>query len=85
MNDRAPVIHWLRRTSPEYQPFMGDLTQMLVSIAVVGLACVITVLVTIPGIASNTVATSGSCAARHSALRWSAPRNMPAGSDADYE
>lgn len=37
----AHDFHWLRRNSPEYQPFMEELTQMLVSIPVIGLACVI--------------------------------------------
>jgi hypothetical protein len=32
---------WLRRDSPEYKPFMRDLTEMLTSIPVLGLACVI--------------------------------------------
>ena len=32
---------WLRRESPEYQPFMEDMTQMILDIPVVGLACVI--------------------------------------------
>ena len=37
----AKEFQWLRRNSPEYGPFMADLTQMLVSIPVIGLACVI--------------------------------------------
>jgi hypothetical protein len=32
---------WLRRESPEYKPFMRDLTAMLTSIPVLGLACAI--------------------------------------------
>lgn len=34
-------FNWLRRDSPEYQSFMDDLTQMLVSVPVTALACVI--------------------------------------------
>jgi hypothetical protein len=37
----AKEFEWLRRDSPEYGPFMADLTQMLVGIPVTGLACVI--------------------------------------------
>jgi hypothetical protein len=32
---------WLRRESPEYEPFMRDLTGMLANIPVIGVACVI--------------------------------------------
>ena len=41
MRHAAKHFDWLRRGSPEYAPFMTDVTQMLVSIPVTGLACVI--------------------------------------------
>jgi Protein of unknown function (DUF3800) len=37
----AKDFTWLRRGSPEYEPFMRDLTRMLTRIPVTGLACVI--------------------------------------------
>src|SRR5579884_3595557 len=41
MRCAAREFRWLRRESPKYQPFMEDLTQMLLRIPVYGLACVI--------------------------------------------
>jgi hypothetical protein len=41
MRYAAKEFRWLRRDSPEYQPFMEDLTQMLLCIPALGLACVI--------------------------------------------
>jgi hypothetical protein len=41
MRSAAKEFHWLRRDCPEYQPFMDDLTQMLLGIPALGLACVI--------------------------------------------
>lgn len=41
MRHATKNFNWLRRDSPEYQPFMNDLRQMLVSVPVTALACVI--------------------------------------------
>lgn len=41
MRHAARDFTWLRRGSPEYEPFMRDLTRMLTAIPVTGLACVI--------------------------------------------
>jgi len=41
MRHAAGDFCWLRRDSPEYEPFMRDLTRMLTKMPVTGLACVI--------------------------------------------